>query len=77
MHEFEPGDGPGDYLLFFGRIHPEKGTVEAIDVARTADLPLIIAGIIQDEEYFERSVKPRIDGRTSHVPRPRGSRSPP
>ena len=26
MHQFEQGEGPGDYLLFFGRIHPEKGT---------------------------------------------------
>ena len=58
MHEFEPGEGPGDYLLFFGRIHPEKGTVEAIDEAGKADLPLIIAGIVQDNEYFERSVEP-------------------
>ena len=62
MQEFEPGQGPGDYLLFFGRIHPEKGTVEAIDVAERADLPLIVAGIIQDQEYFERSVEPRLDG---------------
>ena len=62
MHEFEPGEGPGDYLLFFGRIHPEKGTLEAIDVAEKAGLPLIIAGIIQDHEYFERSVEPRLDG---------------
>ena len=30
MDEFEPGAGPGDYLLFFGRIHPEKGTAEAM-----------------------------------------------
>ena len=76
MDEFEPGEGPGDYLLFFGRIHPEKGTVEAIDVAQKAGLPLIIAGIVQDHEYFERSVEPRLDGRTGHVRRPRRSRSP-
>ena len=63
MREFEPGEGPGDYLLFFGRIHPEKGTAEAIDVAQRAGLPLIIAGIVQDEDYFERSIQPRIDGR--------------
>jgi glycosyltransferase involved in cell wall biosynthesis len=62
MHEFVPGQGPGDYLLFFGRIHPEKGTVEAIDVARRAELPLVVAGIVQDREYFERSVQPRLDG---------------
>ena len=61
MQEFAPGHG-GDYLLFFGRIHPEKGTVEAIDVAERAALPLILAGIVQDQEYFERSVAPRLDG---------------
>jgi glycosyltransferase involved in cell wall biosynthesis len=62
MDHFEPGVGPGDYLLFFGRIHPEKGTLEAIDVAQKAELPLIIAGIIQDQDYFERSIEPRLDG---------------
>jgi glycosyltransferase involved in cell wall biosynthesis len=62
MDEFEPRQGPGDYLLFFGRIHPEKGTVEAIDVAERADLPLVVAGIVQDQGYFERFVEPRLDG---------------
>jgi glycosyltransferase involved in cell wall biosynthesis len=62
MHEFEVGAGPRDYLLFFGRIHPEKGTAEAIEVAKQAGMPLIIAGIIQDHDYFERFVEPRVDG---------------
>jgi len=53
----------GDYLLFFGRIHPEKGTAEAIRVAQRANLPLIIAGIIQDAAYFEREVAPHLDDR--------------
>jgi glycosyltransferase involved in cell wall biosynthesis len=52
----------GHYLLFFGRIHPDKGTAEAIEVARLAGLPLIIGGIVQDREYFERSVLPWVDG---------------
>lgn len=62
MQEFEVGPGPGGYLLFFGRIHPEKGTAEAIEVAKQAGMPLIIAGIIQDHDYFERFVEPRVDG---------------
>jgi glycosyltransferase involved in cell wall biosynthesis len=62
MQKFELGLGAGDYLLFFGRIHPEKGTAEAIEVAMRAGLPLTIAGIVQDREYFERFVKPRVDG---------------
>jgi len=60
--EFESGAGDGGYLVFFGRIHPDKGTAEAIDVAERAGLPLLIAGIIQDRAYFERSVAPRLDG---------------
>ena len=39
---------PEDYLLFLGRIHPDKGTHRAIEVARRAGIPLVIAGIIQD-----------------------------
>jgi glycosyltransferase involved in cell wall biosynthesis len=62
MQEFEVAPGVGEYLLFFGRIHPEKGTAEAIEVARRAGLPLTIAGIVQDREYFERFVEPRVDG---------------
>jgi glycosyltransferase involved in cell wall biosynthesis len=53
---------PGDYLLFFGRIHPHKGAAEAIEVAERVGLPLVIAGIVQDREYFERSVEPHVDG---------------
>jgi glycosyltransferase involved in cell wall biosynthesis len=53
---------PGGYLAFFGRIHPDKGTVEAIDVAERAGLPLRIGGIVQDQDYFLELVEPRIDG---------------
>jgi len=53
---------PGEHLLFFGRIHPDKGTAEAIDIAEAAGLPLVIAGIVQDEAYFEELVAPRLDG---------------
>ena len=52
---------PGDHLLFFGRIHPDKGTAHAIEVARRAGRQLIIAGIIQDETYFRDEVEPHID----------------
>jgi glycosyltransferase involved in cell wall biosynthesis len=63
MDAFEIGKGEREHLLFFGRIHPDKGTAEAIDVAGRAGLPLVIAGIVQDTEYFERRVAPRLDGR--------------
>ena len=51
------------YLLFYGRIHPDKGTVHAIDVARESGMPLVIAGIVHDQRYFEEAVAPHIDGR--------------
>jgi glycosyltransferase involved in cell wall biosynthesis len=54
--------GEGDYLLFLGRIHPDKGTHEAIEVARRTGLPLVIAGIVAHQRYFERQVQPHVDG---------------
>jgi glycosyltransferase involved in cell wall biosynthesis len=51
----------GKYLLFFGRIHPDKGALEAIDVAARVGLPLVMAGIIQDQAYFDASILPRLD----------------
>lgn len=51
----------GDYLLFFGRIHHEKGTYECIEIAKKAKMKLIIAGIIQDENYFKRKVEPYLN----------------
>jgi glycosyltransferase involved in cell wall biosynthesis len=62
MGRFELRRAPGDYLLFFGRIHPDKGTVEAIDVAERAGIPLVIAGIVQDQGYFEQRVEPGFGG---------------
>lgn len=53
---------PSESLLFLGRIHPDKGTHRAIEVARRAGRPLVIAGIIQDEGYFTDRVEPHLDG---------------
>jgi glycosyltransferase involved in cell wall biosynthesis len=53
---------PGEHLLFFGRIHPDKGTAHAIEVARRTGRRLDIAGIVQDERYFRDEVEPHIDG---------------
>ncbi|MHA6624265.1 glycosyltransferase family 4 protein [Pseudonocardia sichuanensis] len=51
---------PSEHLLFLGRIHPDKGTHLAIEVARRAGLPLVIAGIVQDESYFRDRVQPHL-----------------
>jgi glycosyltransferase involved in cell wall biosynthesis len=53
---------PSDDLLFFGRIHPDKGTAHAIEVARLTGRRLMIAGIVQDEQYFREEVEPHLDG---------------
>jgi glycosyltransferase involved in cell wall biosynthesis len=52
------------YLAFLGRMSPEKGPEIAIRVARAAGLPLRIAAKIprSDRAYFERSVRPAMDG---------------
>jgi glycosyltransferase involved in cell wall biosynthesis len=57
---FDP-DG-GDDLVAFGRIHPDKGTHTAIEIARRAGRRLRICGIVQDERYFREMVEPHIDG---------------
>ncbi len=62
LEKFTLREEPGEYLLFFGRIHHEKGAAEAIEIARRCGRRLRMAGIIQDREYFERRIKPQIDG---------------
>ena len=62
MAGFELRESPEERLLFFGRIHPDKGVEEAIEVAARAGMPLTIAGIVQDTSYFDERVLPRIDG---------------
>jgi glycosyltransferase involved in cell wall biosynthesis len=56
--DFQPE--PENYLLFFGRIHPDKGVRDAIEIARACDMRLIIAGIIQDKLYFKTQVEPQL-----------------
>jgi glycosyltransferase involved in cell wall biosynthesis len=57
---FSAAGGPA--LVAFGRIHPDKGTAEAIEIARRAGRRLVLCGIIQDADYFRAQVEPRIDG---------------
>jgi glycosyltransferase involved in cell wall biosynthesis len=51
----------GDDLIFLGRIHPDKGVHLAIEVARLSGMRLIIAGIVQDKDYFREQIKPHLD----------------
>ncbi len=51
----------GEYALWFGRIHPDKGTHFAIAAAKLAGRPIKIAGSVADKHYFETFVKPLLD----------------
>ncbi|MDR3700527.1 MAG: glycosyltransferase family 4 protein [Candidatus Sulfopaludibacter sp.] len=57
----------GDSLVFLGRIHPDKGTHLAIEVARLSGLPLLIAGIIQDRTYFQEQVQPYLNDTIRYI----------
>lgn len=55
-------DVGGDRLVTLGRIHPDKGTADAIEIARRSGRRLVIAGIVHDRRYFEEEVEPHVDG---------------
>ncbi len=59
--QFQFGRGEGDYLLYFGRIHPHKGAYEAIQIAIQSNKRLILCGLIQDEAYFREKVAPYLN----------------
>lgn len=61
LNEFALIEQPGDYLLYFGRIHPDKGTADAIKIAQRCGVKLYIAGIIQDKDYYNVQVAPHVD----------------
>jgi glycosyltransferase involved in cell wall biosynthesis len=60
--QFTINESPAEYLVYFGRIHPEKGAAEAIAIADRAGRPLVMAGLVQDHDYFREQVEPHIDG---------------
>ncbi|HID26502.1 MAG TPA: glycosyltransferase family 4 protein [Methanosarcinales archaeon] len=51
-----------DYVAFLGRLMPVKGVHTAIIIAKETGIPLKIAGVISDKQYFEQVLKPSIDG---------------
>jgi glycosyltransferase involved in cell wall biosynthesis len=67
VSDFEFNDKPGEYLLYFSRIHHDKGTAEAIEIALKSKRKLLIAGIIQDQVYFNTRVKPLLGDQIIYV----------
>jgi glycosyltransferase involved in cell wall biosynthesis len=68
--QFEFGNGDGGYALFLGRMNPDKGVHRAIEVARKADMPLLIAAKMREAwefEYFEMQVKPFLSDEIQYL----------
>lgn len=63
LNEFPFDPAGSEDLLFFGRMHPDKGAAEAIAVAQATGRRLNLYGIIQDQGYFDRAVKPHLTDR--------------
>ena len=57
-----PKAAHGPYLLYFGRMHPDKGPHDAIAIARRTGRKLLLAGLIQDAGYWDSQVQPHVDG---------------
>jgi len=67
INDFEFNEHPGDCLLYFGRIHPDKGTAEAIEIAKKCKRKLVIAGIVQDENYFREKIEPQLSEQIEYI----------
>jgi glycosyltransferase involved in cell wall biosynthesis len=65
LYPLQPSQGGS--LIFLGRIHPDKGVHLAIEVAQLSGLPLIIAGIVQDRNYFQQQVQPHLNQSIQYI----------
>ncbi len=65
MDDFPFESDKDDYLLFAGRLAPEKGPAEALEIAQKSGRRLLLAGLIegQHQDYFDTRIKPHLDGR--------------
>ncbi len=65
LAEYAFNDRKGDHVVFLGRLAPCKGAHLAVQVARRCGIRLKLAGEIQPvfREYWEREVRPYVDGR--------------
>jgi glycosyltransferase involved in cell wall biosynthesis len=58
------GDSPENFLAIVGRINPQKGIKEAIEVAKKIGMKLVIMGSHgENDPYWENEIKPAIDGK--------------
>ncbi len=70
VEEFPVGTGEGGYLLFLGRMSPDKGAHRATEVAYKAGVPLIMAAKMREpweRQYFDRNVRPYLNDDIRYV----------
>ena len=61
---FDPSFEPGQYLAFLGRMSYDKNPLGAIQIAKKAGMPLVLAGNAQsskEQAYFKAEIKPHLD----------------
>lgn len=64
---FYPEGKQGNYAVWFGRIHPDKGLDTAIQAAKLAGMPLKVAGGIADKKYYSEKIEPVLDANTQMI----------
>ncbi|MBF7015417.1 glycosyltransferase family 4 protein (plasmid) [Novosphingobium resinovorum] len=64
---YQPVASETPYLVWYGRIVPEKGLDYAIDAARLAGLPLRIAGPVSNQSYFDEKIAPHLGAKVEYV----------
>jgi glycosyltransferase involved in cell wall biosynthesis len=67
LEEFKYSSSNEDYLLFVGRITPEKGVAEAVEAAMKAKEKLVIIGPASPSEYWDTRIKPHIGHGVTHI----------
>jgi glycosyltransferase involved in cell wall biosynthesis len=70
VEEFPMGAGSGGYLLFLGRMSPEKGAHRAIEIAAAAGMPLVLAAKMREpaeRDYFDEFVRPKLGHGADYV----------
>lgn len=69
IEEIPFGGGKGGYVLYAGRLSPEKGPDAAIRAARAAGREIILVGAVYDQAHFQLAVRPLLGPRARHLGR--------
>jgi len=67
IHNFAYSENHDDYLLFTGRIHPEKGVAEAVQAARMSGDKLFIIGPPVTGEYWDKKIAPYLNDKIKYL----------